>query len=104
MTSITIADALGEARHGHLGDERQGSAAASTRENLGEPPAEAQVPLPPGCGQAGQLRGVELLGDQGGSVVLFDDPVVPVLRHDALDLGEEMLDAWSDHEPRAVPP
>jgi hypothetical protein len=48
--------------------------------------------------------GIELLGDPGGLVVLFDHPVVPVLRHDALDLGEEMLDAWSDHEPGAVPP
>ena len=47
---------------------------------------------------------IELLGDPGGSVVLFHDPVVPVLRHDALDLGEEVLLVWSDHEPGAVHP
>ena len=50
------------------------------------------------------LARVELLSNPGGSVVLFDDPVVPVPRHDALDLGEEMLVGWSDHEPGAVRP
>jgi hypothetical protein len=40
--------------------------------------------------------GIELLGDPGGLVVLLDDPVVSVLRHDALDFGEEMRDARSD--------
>ena len=50
------------------------------------------------------LAGIEFFWDPGGSVVLFDDPVVPVHRYDALDLGEEMLVGWSDHEPGAVRP
>src|SRR4029077_8706498 len=36
------------------------------------------------------------------AVKLFDYPVVPVFRHDPLDLWEEMLVAGSDHEPGAV--
>lgn len=63
----------------------------------------ARTRLPRGR-EEGLVMWVELLGDLGGSIVLFDDPVVPVLRHDALDLGEEVLVGWRDHEPGAMHP